>query len=59
MKAVDGGAVDHRKGDGGVLHSAEWCTKTGERGVEVLHTKYPETRPPTAANLDFYPDCLG
>ena len=41
---------------GGVLHPTERCTKTGERVMEVLHTKHPEYCPPTAASLDSYPD---
>ena len=49
--------MDHGKGDRGILQPAELCTKTGERGMEVLHTKHPETCPPTAANVDFYLDC--
>ena len=47
----------HEKGDrGGVLYPAERYTNTGERLMEVLCTKHPEARPPTAASLDSYPD---
>ena len=40
---------------GGVLQPAELCTNTGERVMEMLRTKHPEARPPTAASLDLYP----
>ena len=39
-----------------MLQSAERCTKTGERVMEVLHTKYLETCPPTATSMDSYPE---
>ena len=41
---------------GGVIQTEELCTKTGERGVEVLRTKHLDARPPYAASLDKYPD---
>ena len=41
---------------GGVLQPEELCTKTGERVMDVLRTKHPDARPPTAASLDTYPD---
>ena len=37
---------------GGVLQPRERFTKTGERFMEVLHTKHPEAHQKTAANLD-------
>ena len=40
---------------GGVLQPGDRCTKTGDRVMEVLHTKHPEARTPTAASLDSYP----
>ena len=33
----------------------EQCTNMGERVLEVLHTKHPDARPPSAACLDAYP----
>ena len=39
-----------------MLYPAERYTNTGERLMEVLCTKHPEARPPTAASLDSYPD---
>ena len=41
---------------GGVLQSAELCTKTRKRVLEVLRTKQPDEHSPTAASLDTYPD---
>ena len=43
---------------GGVLLPEETCTKTGERVMEVLRTKHPDARPPSAESLDAYPDNL-
>ena len=40
---------------GGVLLPEEQRTKTGGRVLEVLHTKYPDARPPSAACIDAYP----
>ena len=40
---------------GGVLQPSERCTETGERVMEVLRTKHPEARAPTAASLDPHP----
>ena len=40
---------------GCVLQPEEHCTKIGERMIEVLSTKHPEARPPTASSLDSYP----
>ena len=40
---------------GGVLLPEEQCKKTGERVLEVLRTKHPDARPPSAACLDAYP----
>ena len=39
---------------GGVLQPGERCTKTGDRVLEVLRTKHPEARSPTAACLESY-----
>ena len=39
---------------GGVLHPGDRCTNTGDRVIEVLRTKHPEARTPTAASLDSY-----
>ena len=39
---------------GGVLHPGYMCTKTGNGVMEVLRTKQPEARTPTAASLDHY-----
>ena len=41
---------------GGVLQPGDRCTKTGDRVMEVLRSKHPEARTPTAASLDSYPD---
>ena len=43
---------------GGVLQLGNRCTKTWDRVMEVLHTKHPEARTPTAAILDFNPGRL-
>ena len=43
---------------GGVLQPGYWCTKTGERVMELLHTKHPESQTPTAASLESYPNRL-
>ena len=43
------------RGKGGVLPPEEHCTKTGERVLEVLRTKNPDARPPSAACLNAYP----
>ena len=40
---------------GGVLQPGDRGTKTGDRLMEVLRTKHPEARTPTAACLDAYP----
>ena len=42
---------------GGVLQPGYRCTKTGNRVMEVLRTKHPEARTPTAASLDSYLSC--
>ena len=42
---------------GRVLQPGDWCTKTGDQVAEVLRSKRPEARTPTAASLDLYPDC--
>ena len=39
---------------GGVTQPGDRCTKTGDRVMEVLRTKHPEARTPTAARLDHY-----
>ena len=39
---------------GEVHHPGKRCTKTGDRVLEVLRTKHPEARTPTAASLDSY-----
>ena len=39
-----------------MLQPTELCTKTGDRVMGLLHTKHPDSRPPTAASLDTYPD---
>ena len=39
---------------GGFLLPGERCTKMGNRVLEVLRTKHPEARTPTAACLDSY-----
>ena len=39
---------------GGILQPGERCTKTGDRVLEVICTKHPEARTPTAASLDSY-----
>ena len=41
---------------GVLLQTEEMCTKTGERVMEVMHTKQPDARPPAAANVDIYSD---
>ena len=41
---------------GGVIQPTDLCNKTGDRVMGVLHTKHPDSRPPTAASLDTYPD---
>ena len=40
-----------------MLQPAELCTKIGEREMELVHTKHPDARPPSAAILDTYLDC--
>ena len=40
---------------GGVLQPEEQFTKRGNRVLEVLHTKHPDARPPSATFLDAYP----
>ena len=42
---------------GGVLQPGDRCTKTGDQVMEVIRTKHPEARKPTAASLDSYPGC--
>ena len=37
---------------GEVLLPEEQCIKTGERVLEVLRTKHPDARPPSAACFD-------
>ena len=37
-----------------VIQPGERCTKMGDRVMEVLRTKHPEARTPTAASLDCY-----
>ena len=39
---------------GGVLQPGDRCKKTGDQVMEVLRTKHPEARTPTAAILDSY-----
>ena len=39
---------------GGVLMPEDYCTKTEDRVMEVLHTKHPKARPPSATSLDTY-----
>ena len=41
---------------GRILQPGEWCTKTGDPVMDVLRSKQPEARTPTAASLDLYPD---
>ena len=41
---------------GRVLQPGDRCTKTRDRVMEVLQSKHPEARTPTAASLDLYPD---
>ena len=41
---------------GGFLQTEEICTKTEERVMEVIHTKYPDARPASAASMDTYTD---
>ena len=41
---------------GGVLQTGERCTKTGDRVMDVLRSRYPEAQKPTAASLYLYPD---
>ena len=41
---------------GGVLQLVEICTKTGERVMEVMRTKHPDSRPSSTASLDTYSD---
>ena len=42
---------------GSVIQTKYLCTKTGEMAMEVLRTKHPDARPPTAVSLYMYPDC--
>ena len=53
---MDDDKVDHGTRDGSVVQPTELCTNTGERVMEVLRTKHPDARPPTATSLDTYPD---
>ena len=39
---------------GVVLQPGNRCTKTGDRVMEMLRTKHPEARTPTAASLNSY-----
>ena len=48
--------MDHGAGEGGFLLTEDKCMKTGERVMEVLRTKNPDARPPSAACLDAYPN---
>ena len=41
---------------GGFLQPGDRCTKTGDQVMEVLRAKHLESRTPTAASLDSYPD---
>ena len=41
---------------GGVLLPEDKCKKMGERVIEVLRTKHPDTRPLSVAILDAYPN---
>ena len=41
---------------GGVILPEDNCTKTGDRVMEVLHTKHPKARPLSAACMDVYPN---
>ena len=41
---------------GGVLQPGDRYTKTRDQVMEVLRAKHPETRTPTAASLESYPD---
>ena len=41
---------------GGVLQTGERCTKMGDQVIEMLRTKHPKARAPTAASLDSYSD---
>ena len=45
-----------KRDTGGVLQTGDWCTKTGDQVMEVLRSKHPEARTPTAASLDSYPN---
>ena len=53
---MDGSKVDRGARDGGELHPAKLCTKTGERVMEVLRTKHPDARPSNESSLDMYLD---
>ena len=57
-EALDGGAGDYGERDGRIFATWGRCTKTGDQVMEVLRTKHPEARTPTAASLDSYPGCL-
>ena len=37
-----------------MLRPVDMCTKTAERVVDVLRTKYPDSRPLTTSILDTY-----
>ena len=41
---------------GRVLQLGGRCTKKGDRVMEVLRAKHPDSRTPTSASLDSYPD---
>ena len=41
---------------GVLLQTEEMCTKTGERVMEVMHTKHMDTLTSSTATLDTYPD---
>ena len=43
---------------GGLLHLEDPCTKTGDRVMEVLHTKHLDAHNPSVASLDTYMDRL-
>ena len=39
-----------------MLKPTKLCTETGERVMEVLHTKQPDACSPTTSSLDTYPE---
>jgi hypothetical protein len=49
--------LDHREKDGQDLLPDEWDEKTGDKVLEVLKLKHPDTRVPDASKCKAYKTC--